>query len=205
MRRLLSSISSLPPIQLIHRSLTEQQPGPLTESNNKGYWFRDPFQVWLCGYRKLYDAYDILPIHTAVDHIADRLFGFPSGGLPLECKDNQASELLKEQFKPYGDVFPHLERIDDFLTNCGLYLLLFGEVFCKVVWSDDGIQIVMIRQLPAETVKVYRRDQVPIRFRQHYSMFASRKAIAREVYGDKDYRGVTFYFEPDEILELHRN
>jgi hypothetical protein len=215
MRRLLSSISSLPPIQLIHlihRSLTEQQPGPLTESNNKGYWFTDPIQLRLRGYRKLYDAYDVSPIKIAIDHIAGRLFGLPSGGLPLQCSDDRASELLKEQFRPYAqfsgvNIFADLSRIDDFLTNCGRSLLLVGRVFHKVVWSDDDTRIMMIRRLPAETMKVYRLDQTPIRFRQHYSLFATRNAIAREyprvhMSGDEDYRGVTFYFEPDEMFFL---
>lgn len=210
MRRLIDSIRDGHWLLVLRRRLTEQQAGPLTESNPKGWQVPDPFQQRLRGLRSLEAAYlSAWPISNAVDTIRTHLFGFPQRDLTLETDSTQARELLSSLFEGRaGRIFPQSSyTIHDFLASCGAALALFGRLYYAMVWSDDGRLLTALYRLPEETMKAERRRGKIRRFRQQYSIFTSNEAVQKATPGvhwtlDEEVRGTTFYFAPDEVFFL---
>ena len=199
-------------LSTLWRRFTEQNPGPLTEANPKGWLVPDPIQSRLRGIDKIEWAYrTLLPMYNAIDIIYNNIFGYPKWDLKLETSSEQAREILNSHFiRSYEDksvkLDPH-NSIHDFMAGSASTLLLLGRKYCKMIWSDDGKSLTRILQLPVETMKPqYRKGEI-WRYRQQYSIFTSNELIQkteRNVHWELEdnIRGTTFFFAPDEIFFL---
>ena len=212
MKSLPDSIRKAHWVSSLCRRLHEQCPGPLTESNPKGWAMPDPLQRRLRLIDRLYDCYrQVLPVNDAVDTIRYSVFDGSDGDLSIETECTQAFELLQQHFQSRGhseavQLDPHY-TVHDFLSGVASALLLIGRVYYSMVWSDDGKRLVRIRRLPVETMRTQRKGGRIWRHKQQYSIFTTNELIQRASPGvswqlQAEVCGTTFCFAPDEVFFL---
>ena len=142
----------------------------------------DPFLSYIKGHKELSEAaWDAMSLHNEIDDFALHLFpvgarkNFSLQHPDKKIKDDLTLYFVKTAYGLSDGLYGNLHELAWFLREVGRHLLIEGEAFHAIDWSDKKIEDSLytlplrFRYLRTSTMRVKRRHGRIIGFSQKYS------------------------------------